>query len=80
MDRCDSCPSPEGCPDGCTSGEFIIENHELMAPETFQVNSEVFGMPVEMILRGMLGDIEKTMDALNELRDDFDRLASKHAS
>ena len=79
MDRCDDCPSPEGCPDGCTSGEFIIENHELESPSSFEVNSEVFGMPLEMILTNMVKDIETLMEAVNDLSEEFDSFSNKHA-
>ena len=74
----------EGCPgegtDGCCREELVIDSHDFQPEENFIAESYVFeGVTLDMILKDVIGDIAKLMDAVNELRDEFDEFGNKHA-
>lgn len=75
------CSKPNGCPtpadcsgNGCCSDVYIIENHDLQRPDTFEVQSETFDQPLALTLRDMAADIERTMAAVNDINARLDLL------
>ena len=76
------CNKPEGCPtplecdgDACCN-EYVIETHELERLQSFEVTSQVYGEPLELLLRDIMVDITKTMGAVNRLAERIAKLES----
>lgn len=74
------CSKPNGCTDpldctgdGTCNNEYRVENHELERADSYQYHSEVFGAPLELVLRDIMMDLA-TLEAR------LDSLAAKHAS
>lgn len=76
---CEDCPGVGE--DGCCREEYVVESHDLQPEQNYIAESYVHeGITLDMVLRDVFGDISTLMEAVNELRDEFDHFASKHAS
>lgn len=70
MDDSRDCGSCDCRPEeGCCRDEYVIESHDLQAPDSYEISSQIFGAPIELVLRDLLRDVAILKDEVAALRD-----------